>query len=466
MNSDPITPEEWEICARVLQCVSEDTDLIQENERLKGLIAKIHRMGKKAERLAAGETRRESDWSVQQATAIVRRDTQKQAYAQEDTADSPVGTLLRAIRCYICKQSFTQIHFFYHLLCPTCAALNYRRRNQRADLAGRIALLTGGRIKIGYQTALRLLRDGARVVVTTRFPFDAARRFAAAPDYAEWRDRLVLYGLDLRDLPSVEAFVRHLNATENHLDIIIHNAAQTIKRPLAFYQHLLDAERTDTLPGSDATATALVRWSGGKEESVPTLLEARAGYREEIAAGAFFPVGKWDADGQPMDKREKNSWVLRLHEVSTIEMLETQLVGAVAPFLLNSQLKPLLLRSPFPRRFIVNVSAMEGQFGRESKTAAHPHTNMAKASLNMMTRTSAADYATAGIYMNSVDTGWITDENPHEKGQRVQEERGFYTPLDVIDGMARVYDPIVRGITDPEEPPFGHFLKDYAPYPW
>jgi NAD(P)-dependent dehydrogenase (short-subunit alcohol dehydrogenase family) len=143
-----------------------------------------------------------------------------------------------------------------------------------------------------------------------------------------------------------------------------------------------------------------------------------------------------------------------------------QLVNAVAPFLLNSQLKPLLLRSPFERRFIINVSAMEGQFGRASKTEFHPHTNMAKAALNMMTRTAAADYARDGIYMNSVDTGWITDENPLDRKLHAQQARGFYTPLDAIDGMARLYDPIVQGLADPAEPLHGHFLKDFVPHPW
>ncbi|MBC8137556.1 MAG: SDR family oxidoreductase [Fibrella sp.] len=147
-------------------------------------------------------------------------------------------------------------------------------------------------------------------------------------------------------------------------------------------------------------------------------------------------------------------------------MLEVQLVNAVAPFLLNSRLKPLLMRSPFARRFIVNVSAMEGQFSRH-KTVFHPHTNMAKAALNMMTRTSGADYARDGIYMNSVDTGWVTDENPTIKRDRIQEERGFFAPLDIVDGMARIYHPIAQGINNTDEEPFaGRFLKDYAPCPW
>ena len=162
-----------------------------------------------------------------------------------------------------------------------------------------------------------------------------------------------------------------------------------------------------------------------------------------------FPPGQYDADGQQVDARAVNSWRLRLGEVGTQEMMEVQLVNAVAPFILNSRLKTLLLRSSFARRFIVNVSAMEGQFGRAGKTVYHPHTNMAKAALNMMTRTAAADYARDGIYMNSVDTGWITDENPLSRRERSQTERGFFTPLDVHDGAARVLAPVYDALLEP-----------------
>jgi NAD(P)-dependent dehydrogenase (short-subunit alcohol dehydrogenase family) len=198
------------------------------------------------------------------------------------------------------------------------------------------------------------------------------------------------------------------------------------------------------------------------------LLETRSNYREELihSSQIYFPPQTFDRDGQQVDLRPINSWTLKLDRVSTPELLEVQLVNAIAPFTIDSKLKPLLMRSRFERRFIINVSAMEGQFNRKHKTTAHPHTNMAKAALNMMTRTSAADYAEDNIFMNSVDTGWITNENPYPKSQRMEKEQDFYPPLDVIDGMARIYDPIVTGINLPETPLFGHFLKDYFPYPW
>ena len=473
-----IPPQELEICLSVLQRVADDPAMINDHARMKALIAKIHKTGKKGERLAGRGTVREADRQARADTEIVRAQSGQSEFRElpapssaAETAQpdaTPPNALHKAARCYICKRMYARLHFFYHLLCPDCAALNYAKRMQRADLTGRIALVTGGRIKIGYRTVLRLLRDGATVHVTTRFGSDARERFHKEADWDEWQSRLHVYALDLRHLPSVEAFAQHLLNNLPHLDIIIHNAAQTVKRPLAFYQHLLQSEQPGEPREAISPLSAQAQGVALAPHETSVLLENQEGYAGHLGGdmSAYFPPDAWDADGQKLDTRPVNSWALRLHEVSAIEMLEVQLVNSVAPFLLNSQLKPLLLRSPFARRFIVNVSAMEGQFARESKTVFHPHTNMAKAALNMMTRTAAADYAQDGIYMNSVDTGWITDENPHAKKTYLQEEKGFYTPLDIIDGMARIYDPIAQGINLPDEPLYGHFLKDYAPHAW
>lgn len=459
----PFSEQELEICLRVLQEVADDPRLVQEHERFKALVAKIHRQGRRGQRQEAQQQRRAEDRARRGATLLAQRqrDTPPAAPALPAPDAAPL-TLNRPRRCYICKRPYAELHVFYHMLCPDCAALNGQKRLQRADLRGRTALITGGRIKIGYQTALRMLRDGARVLLTTRFPHDAAGRFAAEPDAGVWSGRLRIYGLDLRHIPAVEGFVQHLLATEPALDILINNAAQTVKRPLAFYEHLLARERLprEQLPAPERALLA-------DAPAGPALLERLPEYRGHLPdTAAYFPPEVFDRDGQQLDLRPANSWVQRLEQVSTVELLEVHLVNAVAPFLLCGQLKPLLLRSPFARRFVVNVSAMEGQFGRPTKTANHPHTNMAKAALNMLTRTSAADYARDGIFMNSVDTGWITDENPFPSRAAAQERHGFYPPLDVVDGAARVYDPVVQGLGRPEEPPFGLFLKDYAPYPW
>ncbi|HEY1189505.1 MAG TPA: SDR family oxidoreductase [Gemmata sp.] len=431
------TPDELETCLKVLQHVADDPAVVDTHERFKALVAKVHNRGRKALKRRLRADDRHADRAQVERTGVVAGAPGLPAL----TAGGAPGVYRRPVNCYVCKTPFVEVHSFYHQLCPECAARNANKREQRADLRGRRALLTGGRIKIGHQLGLRLLRDGAELIVTTRFPNDARRRYAGEPDAPEWLDRLRVVGLDLRDLPGVEALADYLTANEPSLDVLINNAAQTVRRPLAFYAHLLEGE-------------------------TPALLEARSeSALPVLAEQKWFPPARFDAHGQQIDLRPDNSWSQRLHEVGTLEMLEVQLVNAVGPFVLASRLKPLFLRSPFTRRFIVNVSAMEGQFTRPTKTVRHPHTNMAKAALNMLTRTSAADYAADGIYMTSVDTGWITDEKPHPGAERVRAE-GFFTPLDCTDGMARVYDPIARGINEPGEPFFGVFLKDYAPYPW
>src|SRR3954469_9045142 len=383
------------------------------------------------------------------------------------------GTLLKARPCYICKEPYVDVDAFYHQLCPACAALNHAKRDARTDLTGKRALLTGGRAKIGMYIALRLLRDGATTTITTRFPRDAARRFAAMPDSADWLDRLSIVGIDLRDPAQVVALADEI-AAQGPLDILINNAAQTVRRSPGAYSHLADAEleplpdrplppittfgRTSSahphaLAGSVTELTTIAPGAGVAELA----LTAEAASLTRLVAGTAI-----DAGGLVPDTAESNSWVHTVDQVDPMELLEVQLCNQTAPFILVSRLRHVMRRGE-GRSYVVNVSAMEGVFSRGYKGPGHPHTNMAKAALNMLTRTSATELAQDGILMTSVDTGWITDERPHPTKVRLAEE-GFHAPLDLVDGAARVYDPIVRG--EAGEDLTGVFLKDYKPSDW
>lgn len=382
-----------------------------------------------------------------------------------DGRDSP-RRLLRPRACYVCKAPFTELHFFYDSMCLGCAEFNYAKRSPEGQLEGRTALVTGARIKIGYQAALMLLRSGARVIATTRFPRDAAKRYAQEADFDSWKHRLALYGLDLRHCPSVEAFADHLSNTSDRLDFLINNAAQTIQRPVQYYASLLDSEEhalRSLTPGQQALLEehhALVRSRDFDARRLSPLAEVANVYDP-----ALFPAGRFDEDGNQLDLRAMNSWRLRAEHVGTPELLEVHLVNAISPFILVSRLHSLMLKTDNRDKHVVNVSAMEGCFSRNTKTEKHPHTNMAKASLNMLTRTSATEFARKGIFMNSVDTGWVTDEDPHVHAMRKRHDDDFHPPLDAIDGAARVVDPIFVGYGTGTHA-YGQFFKDYRPFAW
>lgn len=439
--------------------------------RAEQVAASFARDGRLRRRKARGAELSAADAAVMAATATGADDRREDAPLVPLPVTEGAGGVFRRPRpCYVCKASYRQVDSFYHRLCPGCAADNRARRALSTDLSGRRALLTGGRVKIGFQLALMMLRDGAELLVTSRFPHDTERRFRAVPGSEKWLYRLTVLAVDLRDPRQVLGLCEELRQEGEPLDILVNNAAQTVRRPPESYAALAGGESAElpagargapgfrpmrTLEGSDATrgALALVLPEAGVVGGAGLL-------READAVGLLREA---DAAGLLRDPSPENSWSARLGDLDPAEVLETQLVNALAPALLCDRLLPLLLSSPRPRTYIVNVTAVEGRFAVRNKTAGHPHTNMAKAALNMLTRTSAAELAERGVHMCAVDTGWITDENPAPKKDRIADA-GFRTPLDVVDGAARIYDPIVRG--EAGDPVSGVFLKDYEEAEW
>ncbi len=519
-NKEDISEAAMLSAIKVLEAIVENTllfGLLSKDDRKKLLIAagKLSRPDRKEIERRGKLIKTQQKRTIIEHDKAVRAKTGIRSAREADifSAPDPVSPLqstageLKAPRsCYVCLSRFTVLHHFYDTMCSSCAELNYKKRFQSADLTGQVALITGSRLKIGYHATLMMLRAGARVIATTRFPKDSAIRFAKESDFKDWGDRLHIYGLDLRHTPSVELFAKYIEKKYDRLDLLINNAAQTVRRPPSFYKHLMAIENQDisslTLNqqmllrdfelclqslGHDPTSSLknvnenFERADTSDGKTVPEIWHGQGhgvgltlsaelsqisySFADNLNKQELFPIGKLDVDLQQVDLRPINSWRLKMGEIQTSEMLEVQLVNAIAPFVLCNSLLPLMQRDFTGKKHIVNVTAMEGKFQRFKKEPRHPHTNMAKAALNMMTNTMAGELSGFGIYVNAVDTGWVTDEDPIQLAQLKEKIHDFQPPLDIVDGAARVCDPFFDGILTGKHW-CGKFLKDYRPIDW
>ncbi|MFD9075950.1 SDR family NAD(P)-dependent oxidoreductase [Streptomyces lasiicapitis] len=478
-----IDPERLAVCLSVLDELDElDVDH-PDAITVRRATAGIYRTVKQRRRQDRRAAKTAHDKAVTEATATgsaQRIDDETEGILPSSaTAKGEIaGILQRPRSCYTCKARYVEVDYFYHQLCQECAAENRSRRDASADLTGKRALLTGGRAKIGMYIALRLLRDGAHTTITTRFPKDAIRRFKAMDDSADWLHRLEVVGIDLRDPGQVVGLAEQV-AEQGPLDILINNATQTVRRLPAAYAALVEGESAP-LPAGELPAHHVIgAFNSGAVDRLAALPVGVSGLDAQQVAELALVAGHAsverhrdgsaiDAGGLMPDVVDSNTWVQTIEQISPVELLETQLCNYTAPFMLISHLRPMMAeaakKAESGRAYVVNVSAMEGVFGRGYKGAGHPNTNAAKAAMNMVTRTSAQEmFQTDGILMTSVDTGWITDERPHFDKLRLAEE-GFHAPLDLVDGAARVYDPVVRG--EAGEDLYGVFLKDYKPGKW
>jgi NAD(P)-dependent dehydrogenase (short-subunit alcohol dehydrogenase family) len=373
----------------------------------------------------------------------------------------------KPVKCYACKKPFLRhlCHQTLTCMCRPCGAFSLEKRTQTADMNGTIGLVTGGRTKIGYACALKLLRAGSTVLVTTRFPCDAANRYAKETDFAAWKVRLHIFGMDFRNIVSVEQFVHYVKQKYPYLDYLIQNAAQTVRMTEdefnACQSIRLQSDELQSLIHVHSTAFNKLNPSSVHQvlsvQSAPSIDNPQP--HQEVALrpdddATQSTVVAVDDDNNKLATRT-NSWYLRIDEVSTLEMLEVQLVNVTAPFLLTAGFKPLLEASPRDMRHIIHVTAIEGMFSQQHKPQRHPHNNMAKAALNMMTLTIANDYKKSSIYVVAVDPGWVDIDYV------LKPQPDAAPPLLVEDGAARVLDPIfskstVRGV----------LLKDFRQVDW
>lgn len=331
--------------------------------------------------------------------------------------------------CLMCRKRNIE----HYGICPDCAELNRKMREVVCDLTGKFALVTGGRIKIGYAVCLRLLRQGASVIAVTRYPRSALENYMREPDYEEFKNRLYIIGFDLLHVDRIDELIRQiLSISGGRLDILINNAAQTVKKSADYYAALDTHEKELSLTS---------------ENLLPIPITGNVLSIADTGDNSLCGYGETEND---------NSWVRKPENISVREMLEVQLINVTAPFLLTNGLRSALSAAS-GNKFVVNVSSVEGRFNTKQKLARHVHTNMAKASLNMMTHSLASDYARDKIFVYSCDPGWVSNQFP--PGYEIS--KNFEPYLTPDDGAARVLYPIVKNLNAEKITDFGAFYKDY-----
>ncbi|MBP1165766.1 NAD(P)-dependent dehydrogenase (short-subunit alcohol dehydrogenase family) [Chryseobacterium sp. PvR013] len=451
-SEQKFSTEEWETCLKVLNALKEDPFLNPDNKIFSGLITKIHKNAKKQSRHENYSEMKSHDLVVNSNAVLMQKALAGVSAFYDDEKEEVKLTKLQIPKnCYCCNQSYQYAHSFYSRLCSVCAGENYEKRFETVNLTGRNVILTGGRVKVGFATALKVLRNGANLVLTTRFPALAMELMQQEADYENWKDRLWIYGLDLRNLKAIQDFIDFYKLNFDTLDILINNAAQTIKYPDAYYLPIIKREKEKLVEFKDVHTLI----PNQTEISNETAKLEYAHHEETQVALTRF--------GQPVDDREKTSWNSTLEEVSMYELVEVNLINHIAPYFLIKELKPLMKNSAFKEKFIINVTSSEGIFSYENKTVFHPHTNMTKAALNMMTLTSAREFENDQIYMSAVDVGWIST-GAKESLRKKQFEMGYIPPLDSVDGAARILHPVIEGIKGNYFS--GVLLKNYKVHTW
>lgn len=451
-NQHNFSEQEWNACIKVLNALKENPFENPDNELFSGLIMKIHKNAKKQNRQESYSSKKTNDNHINKTSTLAQKALSGHSmFYDHQKIDTQLTPLEIPKNCYCCNQSYRFAHSFYTRLCPKCAEENYEMRFKEVDLTNRNVILTGGRVKVGLATALKLLRSGANLVLTTRFPALALEQLKQEEDYHHWKNRLWIYGLDLRNLKAIQDFIDFYKSNFPSLDILINNAAQTIKYPDEYYLPLVKKENENLIQFSDEK-----RLIPNATEISKEIKSLEYAYQEEttVTLTRF---------GQPVDNREKTSWNSTLEEVSMFELVEVNLINHIAPYFLIKELKTWMKQSPFQDKFIINVTSSEGIFSYNNKTMFHPHTNMTKAALNMMTLTSGKEFADEHIYMSAVDVGWIST-GAKEELRKKQFEQGYIPPLDSVDGAARILHPIIEGSKGNYY--FGVLLKNYKINNW